>query len=54
MLHIYCKDGEEYVEQTPVLDLKKAFTAWGYRPAGVERGSEDAGLGTADGGNGLR
>lgn len=37
------------MEQTPVLDLKKAFTAWGYRPAGVERGSEDAGLGAADG-----
>lgn len=40
VLRIYCKEdgtGTEYVEQTPALDLKKAFAAWGYRPAGVER-----------------
>lgn len=36
VLHILCKEGEEYVEQTPPLDLKTAFSAWGYRPSTAE------------------
>lgn len=36
-LRIFCLQEGEYVEQTPPLDLEKAFRAWGYRPSTAER-----------------
>lgn len=37
ILHILCREGNEYIAQTPPMELKKAFTAWGYRPSDIER-----------------
>lgn len=37
LLRIFCRKEGEYVEQTPALDLKKAFRSWGYRPSTAER-----------------
>lgn len=37
LLRISCRKEEGYTELTPPLDLKKAFTAWGFRPSGVEK-----------------
>lgn len=37
ILHILCKENDEYVEQTPPLDLKRAFQSWSYRPSTAER-----------------
>ena len=37
VLHVLCLKGDEYTELTPPLDLKKAFTAWGYHPSSVEQ-----------------
>lgn len=36
VLHILCREQQEYVEQTPPLDLAKAFATWKYRPSTVE------------------
>lgn len=37
ILRISCRKEEGYAELTPPLDLKKAFTAWGFRPSGIEK-----------------
>ena len=37
VLHILCLEDGGYVEQTPPLDLKKAFRSWSYRPSTAER-----------------
>lgn len=36
-LHILCKEGGEYVELTPPLDLKRSFSVWGFKPESTER-----------------
>lgn len=37
ILNVLCLKEGKYVEQTPPLDLKVAFSAWGYRPSSAER-----------------